>query len=149
MDVNGCHIVCSLNASSEDGFEATVSRYVGVRFLQDGIPKDAVKVSRGPFMTTLAAVIYAHSWNDANTPPPMPTDEKKDAVDDSEKKTEAEAEQTDGKADAGITVQGTPFTVDADALKLDNPVPVAVDTDGTMKPVTEIATDNPATESKP
>jgi hypothetical protein len=76
MDVNGCHIVCSLNADSPDGFEATVSRYVGVRFLQDGIPEGAEKISRGPFMTTRAAVVYAHAWNDAETPPPIPEEPK-------------------------------------------------------------------------
>lgn len=75
MDVNGCHIVSVLCADGDEGFSSTVSRYVGVRWLTDlinGIPADAIKVERGPFLSIPAAVLYAHSWSDATTPPPMP-----------------------------------------------------------------------------
>jgi hypothetical protein len=74
MDINGCQIVSVLNADAVDGFTPTVSRYTGCREFprDDQIPKGSVKVSRGPFATIRDAIIYAHSWSDADTPPPMP-----------------------------------------------------------------------------
>lgn len=79
LDINGCRIVSVLNADAEDGFLPTVSRYVGLRNppSDDELPKDAVKVSRGPFATIRAAIEYAKTWNDAETPPPMPVPKPK------------------------------------------------------------------------
>ena len=73
MEINGCHIVATINADSPDGFSAMVSRYVGFGMLPYVIPPDAVKVTKGPFLGIQAAVTYAHAWRDANNPPEIPS----------------------------------------------------------------------------
>lgn len=77
MDINGCHIVSVINADFADGFAPTVSRYVGCRKIPNPVPEDAIKISRGPFLTIRAAIQYAQTWNDANEPPPMPVEPPK------------------------------------------------------------------------
>ena len=78
MDINGCHVVLiGLDADSPDGFVMTVSRYVGVRKMSDGIPEGTERVDRGPFLGVIAARDYAFSWDDATNPPPIPDANKK------------------------------------------------------------------------
>lgn len=78
MDINGCHVVLSgFDAESPDGFVMTVSRYIDVRRMDQGIPVDAVRVDRGPFQGVIAARDYALSWDDAKNPPPMSEPVKK------------------------------------------------------------------------
>lgn len=75
MDVNGCLITHEIDADTDDGFAMTVTRFVGIRLLTDlpsPWPENLVKVSRGPFKSIKESVDYAKSWNDANTPPPIP-----------------------------------------------------------------------------
>lgn len=73
MDVAGCRIIATLNADGDDGFTYVVSRIVGSRIWLNPMPPDAVIVDRGPFLSQLIAQQFAHSWKDANTPPPMPS----------------------------------------------------------------------------
>jgi hypothetical protein len=62
MYVNGCKIDVKLCAENPEGFSSVVSR----------TNAKGEEVARGPFAVIREAQVYAHSWNDADTPPPMP-----------------------------------------------------------------------------
>ena len=70
MYVNGCKIDVKLCAENPEGFSSMVSRELTTTG-SDGKPV-VTEVTRGPFAVIRDAQVYAHSWNDADTPPPMP-----------------------------------------------------------------------------
>lgn len=72
MDINGCHIVGAANADGIEGFSLMVSRYSGCRKLFPSPPPDAVKTTKGPFFSVHAAIAYAKTWDDADSPPVIP-----------------------------------------------------------------------------
>ena len=72
MDIKGCHIVSSINADGLEGFESIVSRFIGYAILTPWPPKEAVKVTKGPFYSQGDAIRYAHAWSDAERPPAIP-----------------------------------------------------------------------------
>ena len=79
MDINGCHLVSTINADSPDGFSVMLTRNIvtvvpGV----DGKPPMETKtpVVRGPILGTVDAIAYAKLWTDAANPPPLPAEVK-------------------------------------------------------------------------
>lgn len=136
MDVNGCHITHDLDDTADEGFAMTVTRYIGVRFLTD-LPHpwpddlESKKVSRGPFKSIKVSVDYATSWNDAETPPPMPVveppkkDEDPPKNDDSAKSDNASTGQEKSQSESDVKPVAAEVPVDVETASESIAVQVA------------------------
>jgi len=78
MDINGVHLIATLNGESPDGFAYTATRE---------------QMTVGPILGTTQAIAYARSWIDAANPPSLPnSDEKTDTGKIDPQKTDSSPE---------------------------------------------------------
>ena len=62
MDINGVHLVPSIDANSPDGFS-----YMATRQVPASVPKTV-----GPILGTEQAIAFARTWADPANPPALP-----------------------------------------------------------------------------